>query len=165
MYNHRILSLLLFTSAFYFTSLLSAAAAWLGFSNAISAPSLTRTAASRGGIDSDTSDGLLMESKEDIDDMDLPDLSDTPRTFPTSSRQPPLRYPLTPRATPDVDAEASTRSSREIHTPAGDTDSEDERLGVARSDGRTDSGIGTSLDESSGRTLRRRREMGRWQIE
>lgn len=159
MYNHRILSLLLFTSVFYFTSLLSAAAAWLGFSNVISPRSRTGKTTSLGGLDNDTSDGLLTESKDDLDDLDLPDLSDTPRTFPTSSRQPPLRYPLSPRATPDVDGEASTRSSREIHTPAGDTDSEDERLDLGRGGGRTDSGIGTSLDESSGRTMRRRRDI------
>lgn len=112
--------------------------------------------------DSDTaSDGRANQDQGD-EDVEF-DISDTPRTFPTTSRQPPLRYLPTPRITPETEQEESPRPSVEAHPSPLEADDEDEVPDGARPAWRTDSGIGTSLEEgepSDRAAVRRRRQQG-----
>ncbi|KAI9792816.1 MAG: hypothetical protein M1816_001548 [Peltula sp. TS41687] len=166
MYNHRILSLLVFSTLFYLTSLISAAGAWALFlaysSRQHRAPMKAKSAAIETNTESETASDVGRRSgskqdreleQEEDEDVDSFDISDTPRTFPTSSRQPRLRYLPTPRITPEVEQEQEENSSRpsvETQPSALDADDEDEMLegAAARRPGwRTDSGIGTSLEE------------------
>lgn len=159
MYNHRILSLIIFSTLFYLTSLLSAAGVWaLFWAYSASKPTAIKPRTSIESTDSDTaSDGRSKQDQED-DDADSFEISDTPRTFPTSSRQPRLRYLPTPRATPEAEQEESLRPSVEAQPSALEADDEDDIPEGSRPGWRTDSGIGTSMEEGSERAVRRRRK-------
>ena len=160
MYRHRIISLLIFSTFFYLTSLLSAAGAWLLFSSySAVAPPFTKRGALLEATDSDAvSDGFAKKRlHEDDEDTDMLDISDTPRTFPTNSRQPPLRYVPAPTRTPGYEQVESSGPALGSHTLAGEADDEDETLHGRHPGGRSDSGIGTSLEESSERAVQRRR--------
>ncbi len=100
------------------------------------------------GEDTDTT--AIKNEKEDEDE---PDLSDTPRTFPTYGRQPPLRY--TPKIK-NEDSEEYIIDETAIQPLAAEADDEDEEEFQHRS-GRTDSGIGTSYSEGGERSSAKRR--------
>ncbi|KAI9673125.1 MAG: hypothetical protein M1817_002987 [Caeruleum heppii] len=180
MYNHRILSLILFTTLFYLTSLLWAALAWLAFSlYTSSSPSSTRPSstikpdpdaptASDTTTAAPSSTPFIKSEPSDLDTEDDLDLSDTQRSFPTFSRQPPLRYTgpsssssLRRQIDPSVEAEIARTTGIQ---PLGGEEGEvvqGSRGGGAR---RADSGIGTSLEEggsSAGGVQRRRSGKGR----
>lgn len=162
MYNHRIISLLVFSTLFYTTSLLSAAGVWVVFwTHYRSIPATTATNHADHEIASAT---LPSRIKEDDVEIDSVSMSDTPRTFPTSSRQPRLRYLPTPRMTPEQgdDEDTSIRASIEEQPFAVEADDEDDILDGSRAAGRTDSGIGTSLEEGSERAVRRRQRSRAW---
>lgn len=89
------------------------------------------------------------------EETDEPDLSDTPRTFPTYGRQPPLRY--VPKVK-DEDSEDYVLDETSIQPLAAEADDESEDFGGKS--GRTDSGIGTSFSEGGRRGLSRRRSRG-----
>lgn len=149
MYNHRILSLLVFVTAFYCTSLVSTALAWVLLS--IYLPSRTATDRKVKIEPGETEDSARVKNEEDEEETDVTvgdeaDLSDTPRTFPPySSRFAPLRYPPAvggQRVDPGEEAEG------EEEGPSGGM------FGIVglerRREGRggADSGLGTSLSES-----------------
>jgi hypothetical protein len=99
-------------------------------------------------------------------DSSTGDLSDTPRTFPTFSRQPPLQYP-TPRSTPGVEYGTGDEEEGEDlggEPVTGEADDEEEYqagVGAAFNERPMDSGVGTSFSEAGGRSLQRRRSRGR----
>jgi len=85
-----------------------------------------------------------------------PDLSDTPRTFPTYGRQPPLRF--VPKVKEEeIDSEDYLVDERDAKAEADD---EDEEGGVDPGI-KTDSGVGTSFSEAGERSgFTRRRSRG-----
>lgn len=155
MYNHRILSFLAFTSTFWSVSMTSSLFAWLALSTYFSSSSDEQ---GRIKQDPDSKDGqangaIKAEEDEDesFDAFSTEDLSDTQRTFPTLGRQMPLRFPG--RSSDGVKREETEEEQTErtagIQPLTGEADDEDEF--VERRGGRTDSGLGTSLDDEASR--------------
>ncbi|KAI9815305.1 MAG: hypothetical protein M1827_002785 [Pycnora praestabilis] len=155
MYNHRIISLLVFTTGFWAVELSFTFLAWLLLSSYFSSPRKETKEIKR---DLET-DSQVFKTEEDTDALFTEGLSDTERTFPTFSRQPPLRY----NNSKIKDEEKEERASGMINTipPVAEADDEDDELVDIRvgRGGRTDSGLGTSMEESGGRRddIRRRR--------
>lgn len=155
MYNHRILSLLAFTSLFWTVEMGFFLCTWGLFTLFFSRP------AAPSQPKREPATAIKNEATEESDLA----LSDVSRTFPTFSRQPPLHY-----SSPKVKEEDSERALEELppRTP-GDADDEDEdedadfvldeRHGMGGVP--SDSGLGTSMESSmEGRGLVRRRSGG-----
>ncbi|PBP25436.1 tubulin-tyrosine ligase, partial [Diplocarpon rosae] len=159
MYNHRIISFLLFTGAFWIFEVLFAILGWLT-ARAIFAMKAGGEVKSEE-MNADASPGIKNEDEE----SDELDLSDTPRTFPTYGRQAPLRFVPKVKDEPLIkneDGEEYAASEGQGLVDADDEDEEgsgtvDYRRGV------TDSGIGTSFSEAGERAgvKRRRSRRGR----
>lgn len=105
--------------------------------------------------------------KEETDDEDIDNLSDTSRTFPTFSRQPPLRYSapkIKKEEEPDEEEKIlqATNIQPLTNAEADDEDEDADFVIEGRAGGRSDSGLGTSLESSAGRTdgVKRRRSRG-----
>ena len=157
MYHHRVISFLLFTSMFYLTSLLSVIGVWMLFWTLFPSAPVSSSTKSLVDIPADrdaSSDDPLYGQNRSSEESDLPDLSDTPRTFPTLSRQPPLRYVPSPRSTRN--AEDHRMGFTESQLPAADADDEEGSSGFRRVRERSDSGIGTSMEETTDQMPRRR---------
>jgi hypothetical protein len=154
MYNHRILSFIMFTSAFWFSEMIFTVLGWLAV-RAIFSPKKEVKQELVKGEETDASTVVKAEGEE----TDEPDLSDTPRTFPTYGRQAPLRY--IPKVKDEADSEEYIIDETAIQPLAAEADDEgEEDLEVYRG-GRADSGIGTSFSEGGERTgLARRRSRG-----
>ena len=86
MYNYRVSSFVVFVGMFWFAEVIWAALGWL-ILRIVFAPS-AKTVVKKEVGEGDT-DATV---KQEADETDDPDLSDTPRTFPTYGRQAPLRY-------------------------------------------------------------------------
>jgi hypothetical protein len=154
MYNHRILSFIMFTSAFWFSEIIFTVLGWLAV-RAIFSPKKEVKQELVKGEETDASTVVKAEGEE----TDEPDLSDTPRTFPTYGRQAPLRY--IPKVKDEADSEEYIIDETAIQPLAAEADDEgEEDLEVYRG-GRADSGIGTSFSEGGERSgLARRRSRG-----
>jgi seipin len=154
MYNHRILSFIMFTSAFWFSEMIFTVLGWLAV-RAIFSPKKEVKQELVKGEETDASTVVKAEGEE----TDEPDLSDTPRTFPTYGRQAPLRY--IPKVKDEADSEEYIIDETAIQPLAAEADDEgEEDLEVYRG-GRADSGIGTSFSEGGERSgLARRRSRG-----
>lgn len=154
MYNHRILSFIMFTSAFWFSEIIFTVLGWLAV-RAIFSPKKEVKQELVKGEETDASTVVKAEGEE----TDEPDLSDTPRTFPTYRRQAPLRY--IPKVKDEADSEEYIIDETAIQPLAAEADDEgEEDLEVYRG-GRADSGIGTSFSEGGERSgLARRRSRG-----
>ncbi|KAI9842257.1 MAG: hypothetical protein M1838_003197 [Thelocarpon superellum] len=160
MYHHRIISLVVFVSVFYVTSLLFASLAWLLLSMYLS-PTVSRPTAGTTPVKSDPDAALF---KTEDSESDAFDLSDTPRTFPTYSRQAPLSYPgpgSSRRVEVKVEPDAAADEGEE-EGGGGDDGVDVDRLGTASTGRRTDSGLGTSVEEggSEAAGVPRRRSRG-----
>jgi seipin len=162
MYNYRILSFIIFTSTFWTVSMTSATLTWLVISwyFAPTDPQPKEEPAANGHANG--SAVKTESSEEPFDIFSTESLSNRQRTFPSIGRQMPLRFPLRGQGAeikqesepPEEEVEKTT--AIEPLTAAGEADDEDEEEeeeeeeeekeeeGPAR---RTDSGIGTSLDE------------------
>lgn len=159
MYHYRILAFLAFTSTFWSVSMTSATIAWLVISSYLHTEEAPPKKEEEAAANGHTNGTIKTESDhEPIDVFSTEDLSDSQRTFPSFARQMPLRFPLPGRnaeikveETPEEHIERTTM----IEPLAGEADDEDEE-GHAR---RTDSGLGTSLEE--GGLEGRRREVQR----
>jgi seipin len=151
MYNHRIISFLIFTSSFWFSEVLFTILGWLAV-RAIFSP---KQEVKKELVKAEDTDGSV--KVEGAEETDEPDLSDTPRTFPTYGRQAPLRY------VPKVKEEDSGEfimDETTIQPLAAEADDEDEEELEAYKGGR-DSGIGTSFSEGGERSgIARRRSRG-----
>ena len=167
MYNHRILSLFLFVSSFYVTSLVSTGLAWILLTVYFSPSAASASSAVKAEPDVNASDVGAIKTEDS--ESDAFDLSDTPRTFPTYSRQPPLRftgpsYAVKAEEEPDRADRERTTSIKPLLDEDEDDDDAADALGASRAAGRrTDSGLGTSLEEGPGGIagLQRRRSKGR----
>lgn len=146
MYNHRIISAIVFITGFWVTELLFAGLAWAGLTFYME-PQQEKA-------QSDWAREYNERIKQENEDEGDTKLSDTERTFPSSSKQPPLKYE-SPHIKQEEDDETvilPEASSRAIE--ADDEDENDEDADMLR-----DSGLGTSLESSAGRrdSIRRRR--------
>ncbi|RKF79953.1 Seipin-like protein [Golovinomyces cichoracearum] len=138
MYNHRIISFVLFTVLFWISTIFFAGLTWAAliiFSDIIIEPTYKNS--------SNTRNDVVVKTEESASDEDA-DLSDTPRTFPTYGRQPALRFVPT---------------YKEMKDSADDED--DKKNFNSKQCIMTDSGIGTSLDESKEKTTVRRKPNSR----
>jgi seipin len=156
MYNHRILSFIVLTSVFWFSEVIFTVLGWLSV-RAIFSPKAEVKKELVKGEETDASTAVKAEGEE----TDEPDLSDTPRTFPTYGRQAPLRY--VPKVKDEADSEEYIIDETAIQPLTAEADDEDEEdLEVYRG-GRTDSGIGTSFSETGERSglARRRSRVGK----
>jgi len=152
MYNHRILSFILFTGLFWSSEVIFAMLSWLALRMLFASSAPVKK-------EDDETDTTVIKA-----DSDEPDLSDTPRTFPTYGRQPPLRYE--PKVKEENGSEEIVLDETTIQ-PLGveaDDEDEDEDEEAYRGTGglRTDSGIGTSFSEAGERVegVTRRRSRG-----
>ena len=148
MYNHRIFSFVVFTTAFWTAELLFTILAWVVW-NLSSTPGKEKEKGKGElrGDDTDASTTVKTEKEEGELETDDLDLSDTPRSFPTYGRQAPLHY--VPKLKTEDDTEKLISDEAERLPPAAEADDESEEpidLGSFRG-GRSDSGIGTSFSE------------------
>lgn len=146
MYNYRILSFIVLTGMFWAVEATFACLFWLILSIFVFPENAPPTDTKK------EEDSVRIKKEED----EHSDMSDTPHTFPTLSGQPPLRY-----SSPHV-KEEDTPAPPDNEVAVGEADDEDDDF-VLDSTGpmRTqvsDSGIGTSMESSSGRpeNIRRR---------
>jgi hypothetical protein len=162
MYNHKILSFIVFTTTFWAAEVIFAILTWMLWNSRAK----SRTEKKKGELKGEDTDGsiTMKTEKEDgeleTDDMDL---SDTPRSFPTYGRQAPLQY--VPRLKTEDDGEKLVMDETTLQPFAAEADDESEEpldVGSFRG-GRSDSGLGTSFSEG-GASLRsgvqRRRSRG-----
>lgn len=190
MYKHRILSFVVCTTMFWAVEMALAMSVWAGVSLLYWQKGSTSSGSERepGDVfkmeESEGKEGLVRVKKEEEDDEDESEgMSDTSRSFPTFTRQPPLRYSGTAAARIKQEDDDDEDRKREdvaqalptVPTTAAEGDVEDEdedededadfvleqrfeRLGDSGSRA-FDSGIGSSMDSGSGRArsdLRRR---------
>lgn len=98
---------------------------------------------------------------ETADDHDLSEgLSDTSRTFPTYSRQPPLRYSSSKIKKEEEEEEKLSAPPLHATTLEADDEDEDADFVIERGGRFTDSGLGTSVESSGVRSdsVRKRRK-------
>ncbi|QDS75353.1 hypothetical protein FKW77_002203 [Venturia effusa] len=146
MYNYRIMSFIVLTGIFWAVEATFAGVFWLILSIFVfpeNSPS--------ADVKKEEEPAWIKKENEDHSD-----LSDTPHTFPTLSGQPPLQY-----SSPYV-KEEDTPAPPDNEVAVGEADDEEDDfvLDDAGLTGRqvSDSGIGTSMESSSGRpeNIRRR---------
>ncbi|KAF2843323.1 hypothetical protein M501DRAFT_994219 [Patellaria atrata CBS 101060] len=158
MYKYRIISFIVFTSTFWAVEMSFTLVVWFVLSTFIISGPETTEPKHEGPTDDTTK---IKKEGEDADDR-IDAISDTSRTFPTSSRQPPLRY-----SSPNVKEEEEDKGPLDIPQVTVDADDEDEDADfVLDKPGRptvnSDSGIGTSMESTAGRRdpIRKRRSRG-----
>ena len=156
MYNHRLISAFVFISTFWMTELVFFGLAWGALALYMQQPDVGKIKAEDVGPGS-----TAKKIKQEEEDDDVPaKLSDTERTFPSLSGQPPLRYssPTEREIKRESEVEDETVVVPEAVARAADADVEDEDEDVDF----FDSGIGTSLESSGpGRRDSVRRRRGR----
>jgi seipin len=145
MYNYRISSFVVLTSIFWMVEMTVAGIFWLVLAIFVFPDSSPST---------DVKKEESVPIKQEHDEHS--DMSDTPHTFPTLSGQPPLRY-LSPYV---KDEDTPAPPDNEIAVGEADDEDDDFILDETGPIGRavSDSGIGTSMESSSGRpeSVRRR---------
>lgn len=149
MYNHRIISFITFTTAFWVSEMVFALIGWLVVRVIFASKVEVKKEIGKG---EETDGSVIKEERTDEE----PDLSDTPRTFPTYGRQAPLRF------VPKVkEEEFKEEDSEEYGLAPVEADDEDEE--EEGQFGERDSGIGTSFSEGGGLggVKRRRSRSGR----
>jgi hypothetical protein len=147
MYNHRIISAIVFITGFWMTELVFAGLAWAGLS-------FYMEPQPKQG-QSEWAREYNARIKQENEDEHETKLSDTERTFPSSSKQPVLKYesPGIKQEEEDEPVVLPEASNRAIEA---DDEDEDEDADVI-----LDSGLGTSMESSAGRRDSVRRRRGR----
>lgn len=156
MYNHRISSAFVFTLGFWTTEMVATGLVWLVLSVFLF-PGEEQTVVKK----EETSRDREVKAEGEEDEA-ANGLSDTERTFPTYGGQPPLRYRSPPIKDEDGDDANLVLQAPPIQGVEADDEDEDADFLLdepGRAGGRSDSGLGTSMESSSGRrdTVRRRR--------
>jgi hypothetical protein len=157
MYNHRILSALVGTAVFWGSSLTVTLLSWVILRLVFS----THDDSSRESIKGEEPYTTPDKIKDEIATDEEPDLSDTPRTFPTYGRQAPLRYEPKIKNEPAESEEYILEETaiQPLTTAEADDEEDDDLGGDYRG---VDSGLGTSYSESGGRSsVARRRSKGK----
>lgn len=162
MYNHRIICFVAFTSMFWTAELFSALIGWAILSQLIFRKPEPAPIKSEHATDSEFP---AIKSGPDDDEPVTEGLSDTSRTFPTFSQQPPLRY-SSPKTKEDPETKPAMADIP--HAADAEADDEDEDADFILDEPapirgiHSDSGLGTSMDSSASRreTVRRRKSGG-----
>jgi seipin len=166
MYQHRFLAFVGFTGLFWGAECVSAVLAWVVIQR-VFAPKEEQSLVK---VEEEEKGDKVVKEEENTDED--PDLSDTPRTFPTSYwRQPPLRYEpkikdkeyvLEETAIQPLDAEADDEDEDDEEEIEEEEEVGEEEEGSTGSRGRSniDSGIGTSFSEGVDRGGVTRRSRG-----
>ncbi|RDW66157.1 hypothetical protein BP6252_09792 [Coleophoma cylindrospora] len=162
MYNHRILSFITFTTMFWLSEVLFTALGWLALRAMFSGTSEggKKKKIKQEGEGTDTTETIKKE-----EETDEPELSDTPRNFPTYGRQQPLRF------VPKIKQEDEQTGTGSEEYVLDETQIQplvaDEEDNVDYDDfeagGFRDSGVGTSYSDAGaagGRGLNRRKSRG-----
>jgi hypothetical protein len=162
MYNHRVLSFVFGVGVFWSAECVFTLLAFVAIQTYFAPKSLTQ-GESKGAIDAQAKseieeDGEVKEEETD----DEPDLSDTPRTFPTYGRQAPLRYESRVK---DEESEEEVLDETSIQPLGVEADDEEsgEDVDMGEEGLGLDSGIGTSFSEGGARAgdgVARRRSRG-----
>ena len=150
LYNHRILSFLVFTSSFWVSSMISMGIMWFVLS-------IYLDDSKEGKQDDEGRNGSFKE--ESTPEINEPLRSDTLRSFPTLGRQRPLKYEgpaIKQEDEEDVLLDTALQPSQATAAEADDEDDEDAKA----SSSFRDSGIGTGRDERGGNGVQRRRKRG-----
>ncbi|KAI9725295.1 MAG: hypothetical protein M1828_003310 [Chrysothrix sp. TS-e1954] len=148
MHNHRVTSFVVFTTTFFLIELLTTLSVYALFTYFFGSATLPRPRT--------TTSPARVKSEED----ETTSFSDTSRTFPTNSRQPPLKYTSTGTK---VERGGPDDRQRDAVIKTEDADDEDEdadfvldpsmspiaTLGAQGAGGRSDSGLGTSLESGN----------------
>jgi hypothetical protein len=168
MYAYRFPAFVILTSIFWTVELVSALLTWSVLSLYLSSSSKQPTVSERPSKvkneDTDTDDTATISSptkikKEELEDYSSSstaflqggDLSDTPRSFPAFSNQPPLRTPSTSVSSssraPSRSSEAEIAASSQIEplVPSIDDDDVGPKGEYGAGGAGADSGIGTSV--------------------
>lgn len=158
LYHHRVLSFLFFTTTFWSSSMLSMLLAWFLFSSYLATPTTTKPETISNGSARLKSE---QEDSETFDPTSLEDISDTPRAFPTLSRQMPLQFTGRPavikKEDNNVKEEEETVQLTGVQSLIAEADDEDDDVSEGIS-GWRDSGLGTGLDEDRVTNVQRRRK-------
>lgn len=144
MYNHRIVSFVLGSAAFWAMEVLGLV---LGWGLLVLYPSTRQGGGKQKGKDGEVHEAAVAAVKEEEDD-----LSDTERSFPTYGRQMPLRY---------VAKVKMEEAEEDTPLPPLEQEADDESeelVDVGSYRGVEDSGVGTSLSEGGGISRRRSRK-------
>jgi hypothetical protein len=146
MYNHRIISALVFITTFWMTELLFAGLAYGALAIYTSSASSTPVKSEPEREDRSESARIKQEAEDEQDHPTT--LSDTERTFPTLSSQAPLRYSspnsVAIKEEPMEELDVPEHVARAVEADDEDEEDEDEDYDFR------DSGIGTSLESSGG---------------
>ena len=169
-YNYRVLSFVVFTALFYLSALLSMGAVWGGFaflsagreggSGAVVKRENGDVFRTRGKGDGDAKIKQEEAEEETSGGLSMEHLSDTPASYPTSTREPQLQYPGRPQTGRSAAEEERLRRGEVADDESDDHARGDQDLMQRAWDrGReADSGIGTSMEsEQVGTGLSRRR--------
>lgn len=154
LYNHRILSFFVFTTAFWASSITSMALVWLALTYYLAAEG------DQNGITKEegSSDSVVKDESDEAQGSEDPELSDTSRTFPTLGRQKPLRFSGSAINEEEEGPSAQT-TIRPLDIAAAEADDEDDiKDEVGGSSTFRDSGIGTGREEDRGGGAQRRRK-------
>ncbi|KAK7530778.1 putative adipose-regulatory protein-domain-containing protein [Phyllosticta citribraziliensis] len=175
MYNYRVISVVVFSLVFWAFEMIFMLIAYFALSHYFSSTTDPTPEIKKEDGQGDTA--TVKKEAEDDESAtattDAPDLSDTPRTFPSYGRQPTLRY-TSPRVKSEDDAEGTTTtasagpssSTRLADIPplaqtaqeADDEDEDEDNDVFIDPSGRfmeRDSGLGTSMESSAGGVERR----------
>jgi len=157
MYNHRIFSFFLFTTSFWISEMIFAFLSWL----LLGSRSDSASPNSKVKIEGAENPAIKTEQDDESLGTDDLDLSDTPRNFPTFTRQAPLRY--TPKIKTETAEEDAIMDEAHIQPFGAEADDESEEpIDIGNHyRGGVDSGIGTSLSEGGELQRRRSRRGGR----
>jgi seipin len=179
-YNYRVLSFLVFTTLFYMSSVLSMALAWAAISTLLSkdkdSDMMIKREPSQGTSKTEDEEGKRIKQEQEDDTSSIgglspSNLSDTPATFPGTSRQPPVQYPGRPSV--PLSAGASQQRLRAGEVADDEIEEDDgtrpgEHVGrqwaeeMREQEGRAaDSGIGTSMESEFPASGLSRRRSGR----
>ncbi|KAH8665976.1 putative adipose-regulatory protein-domain-containing protein [Tricladium varicosporioides] len=159
MWNHRLISALVGVGVFWGAEVAGCGIAWVVLMGVIGRKSDSETEITKG---EETDGTTTIKDEPRTDDSDL---SDTPRTFPTYGRQPPLRFE--PKIKHEPDSEEFAIDEATIQPLAAEADDEDDSEGGFRgvilgADRGNDSGLGTSFSErGEGSGVTRRKSKGR----
>jgi len=152
MFNYRTISFLVLTSIFWTVEMTFAGFIWLALTIFVFPDSSATTAKK------EETTPIKKEQRGDHFD----EMSDTPHTFPTLSGQPPLRY-SSPRIKKEEEQQDPPQAETQLATGEADDEDDDFILDEGGPLGRavSDSGLGTSMESSSGRpdSMRRRSRM------
>ena len=150
LYNYRLTSFVLFTTAFFSVSMTASVLVYLIFSFWFASP---------GEEESDRKPlikGDFQDSEaKPFNPLSVSDLSDTARTFPSRGRQGPLYFQS--RHEPQKIKQEGDDFDYSTGLPPLEAEADDEDEGCAGSSTFKDSGIGTSIDDDRRSTPRRRK--------